>query len=260
MTTADGADQSARRTRLYRTEGIILRRRDLGEADRILTIYTERYGKLRVVAKGVRKTTSRLAGHIEPFSRASLLIAQGRNLDIITQASMIDPFKALRSDETAIAYAGYFADLLDALTEDAEENPLIYRLIHEALGYLDQGADPFISARLYELRLLRLIGVQPELYQCIVCGRTLDPVVNGFSADGGVVCEECRSRDPAVQSLSVNGLKFLRLLDRGDTDTAFRLRLSPELAREIEEHLRTYVRNNLQRDLSSLAVLRTIVH
>src|ERR687885_415233 len=86
------------RSHVYRTEAIILRRSDFGEADRILTLYTPRYGKRRAIAKGVRKTTSRLAGHVELFTRVQLRLAEGRNLDIVTQAQIIAPYRALRED------------------------------------------------------------------------------------------------------------------------------------------------------------------
>lgn len=251
---------SGNRARLYRTQGVVLRRRDLGEADRILTVYTDQYGKLRLVAKGTRRTKSRLAGHLEPFSRTSLLIAKGRNLDVITQASLIDPYKTLRQDESLIAYAGYFADLLDAFTPDAQENVSVYELLVAALERLDRRADPGITAAALELRLLGQLGFRPELEQCIVCGRSLEPVTNGFSVEGGVLCPECTARDSRAEPLSVNALKFLRLLERGDDATAYRLRLAPELRGEIERHLRGYVRHVLERDLSSLAVLRTLTH
>src|ERR671917_366457 len=84
------------RSRVYPTEAIVLRRSDFSEADRLLTLYTPRYGKRRVIAKGVRKTTSRLAGHIELFTRVQLLLAEGRNLDIVTQAQSIDGYRAFR--------------------------------------------------------------------------------------------------------------------------------------------------------------------
>ncbi|MFQ5886561.1 MAG: DNA repair protein RecO, partial [Anaerolineae bacterium] len=84
------------RERLYRAEAIVLRRMNLGEADRLLTLYTPEWGKIRVVAKGVRKPTSRKAGHLELFTHSRLLIAKGRSLDIVTQAETITPFLPLR--------------------------------------------------------------------------------------------------------------------------------------------------------------------
>lgn len=249
------------RVRLYRTDAIVLRRRDLGEADRILTIFTERHGKLRVVAKGVRKTRSRLAGHLEPFAKTSLMLAQGRNLDIVTQAQLLEPYLRMRQDESRIAYAGYFADLLDALTVEAQEHEAAYDALADALRLLDQELDPYPTARLYEIRLLGLLGYRPELWQCVSCGRELEPVVNAFSPSaGGVLCEGCARGDPQALALSVNALKFLRLLQREDVGRVHSLRLSGALRTEVELVTREYVRHILERDLGSLTVLRALSH
>lgn len=260
--SADQSETAPRRERirLYRTEAVVLRRRDLGEADRILTLFTARHGKLRVVAKGVRRPQSKLAGHLEPCARTSLLLAQGRNLDIITQAQLIKPYRALRENEISIAYAGYFADLLDALTVEAQPNAAAYDALVSAFEMLDRGLDPFVTARIFELHLLTVTGFRPELYRCAGCGETLEPVVNAFSAEaGGVLCPRCRQAQPQALPLSVNALKFLRLIDR-DPSGAFRLRLSDSLRREIEDALRAQIRQVVERDLGSLAVLRLLTH
>ncbi len=247
------------RNRLYRVEAVVLRRRDLGEADRILTVFTDRLGKINVVAKGTRRTQSRLAGHLEPLCRTSLLIAKGRNLDIVTQASLIEPFKYLRVTEELIAYAGYFADLVDQFSAEGQENHRTYELFIESLAELDQGLDPFVVSTYFEFALLALMGFQPEIYKCIGCGRDLAPEVNGFSLAGGVLCPDCRAAEPRAEDISVNALKYLRLLERGNFSTALRVRLSPELHREIDHLLRGYVSFVLEREPRSLAVLRTLI-
>jgi DNA repair protein RecO (recombination protein O) len=247
------------RNRLYRVEGIVLRRRDLGEADRILTVFTDRAGKISVVGKGTRRTQSRLAGHLEPFCRTSLLIARGRNLDIVTQASLIEPFRNLRASEPLIAYAGYFADLLDQFTVEGQENHRAYDLFIESLDGLDSGFDPFVVSCYFELSLLSLMGFKPELFKCIECGREIQAEENGFSLSGGVLCPSCQSSQPRTEMISVNALKYLRLLERGDLGTALRLRLSIELRQEIDRDLRGYVSFVLEREPRSLSVLRTLV-
>ncbi len=247
------------RNRLYRVEGVVLRRRDLGEADRILVVFTDRVGKVSVVGKGVRRTKSRLSGHLEPFCRTSLLIAKGRNLDIVTQASLIEPYKELRQNDTSIAYAGYFADLLDQFSVEGQENHRAYELLIESLARLDRGVDPFVTSTLFEYRLLALMGFKPELYKCIDCGRDLLPETNGFSLEGGVLCPDCRSNRPLTELISLNALKFLRLIERGNLETAARLRLSPELRAEIDQTLRGYVGYVLDREPRSLSVLRTLI-
>ena len=259
MTDAPPAPEHRDRVRIYRTEAVVLRRRDLGEADRVLTLFTRQYGKMRVVAKGSRKTKSRLAGHIEPFSRTLVLLARGRNLDIVTQAEMLNPFRQLRQDETRIAYAGYLADLLDALTAEEQENHAAYDLLLGSLDRLDAGSRPFVTARHFELRILSILGFRPELRHCGACEQPLEPVVNAFSAEsGGVLCPACRASDPRALSLSVNALKFLRLLEQDDLATADRLRLSDDLRAELEDVMQVYIRHLLERELPSFAVLKML--
>lgn len=247
------------RTRLYPAEAVVLRRRDIGEADRILTIFTDRVGKARVVAKGVRRTKSHLAGHLEPFCRTSLLLASGRNLDIITQASLIAPFRNLHQSEQLIAYAGYVADLLDLFSVEGQENRGAYELLLETLVDLDAGEDPFVTSIIFEFRLLALMGFKPELYKCVSCGRELNPETNGFIPSGGVVCPNCRVKQPLTDEISLNALKFLRLIDRGELGTVHRLRLTGDLRAEVDRTVRGYSQFVLEREPRSLAVLRTIV-
>ncbi|GBD16235.1 DNA repair protein RecO [bacterium HR26] len=264
--TLTGAEGTARsdvasstpegRIRLYRVEAVVLRRWDLGEADRILNLYTRQRGKLRAVAKGVRRPKSRLAGHLELFARSSLLIARGRDLDIVTQAELIDPYRDLRRDERRIGLAGYVADLLDALTSEDDPQPLVFELLTETLRGIASQPDPFFVVRRYELRLLSALGYQPELYRCVVCGRPLEPVTNAFAPQlGGVACPPCAARDPAAVPLPVSAVKALRLLAGERWATVLERRTGQELRSAIESALYAYTRHILGRELASRAVL-----
>ncbi|MGD8605174.1 MAG: DNA repair protein RecO, partial [Anaerolineales bacterium] len=110
------------RERVYRTEAVVLRRFNLGEADRLLTLYTLRYGKVKAIAKGVRRPKSRKAGHLEPFTHVQLMLARGRELDIITQAEAMDSYPQLREDLVRIGQASYVIELADAFTVERDEN------------------------------------------------------------------------------------------------------------------------------------------
>lgn len=249
--------------RIYRTEAVVLRRFDLGEADRILTLYTPHYGKLRAVAKGVRRPASKLAGHLDLFTRAKVLLARGRNLDVLTGAETTESFRGLRGADPGslgrIGIAYYLAELLDHFTGEEIENRAVWDLLLGALRALSEGLDPALVARHYELRLLGLLGYRPEIEVCVACGRPLRPEPNAFSAElGGVLCPECRAEDPAAEPLSVNALKLLRLLAREEPATLARLRFSPALAAEVEGTLRRAIRQHAERDLESPAVLRSL--
>jgi DNA repair protein RecO (recombination protein O) len=252
-------DRSDARSRLYGCQAIVIRRRDFGEADRLLTLVTDRHGKLHVIAKGVRRTQSRMAGHLEPFARSSLLIARGRNLDIVTQAQVIDPFLTLRDSEAAIAHAGYWADVVDALTVERQENVAAFATLRGALAAADRGEDLFLTTRVLETELLIATGFAPEVLSCVACGAGLQPVVNGFSFEsGGVLCPACRSGEPDATPVSANALKVLRILFRGESSRLRSLPLSQPLQREIELVLVNYLRHVIERDLDGYRVLRRL--
>ena len=155
------------RGRLYRTEAIILKHNDLGEADRLFTVLTPFLGKLRLVAKGVRKPTSRKSGHLESFTRSQLLVARGRNLDIITQAEMVEPYLRLRRDLWRTSHAYYMGELVDRFSQERSENPPLYRLLSDALGWVCEAHDLALALRYFELSLLGLAGYRPQLLSLI---------------------------------------------------------------------------------------------
>ena len=177
--------------RLYRTEGIVLREMDYGEADRILTILTPER-KLSVIAKGIRRATSRKAGHLGLFAHANLLIARGRNLDIVTQAESIEEFEGLRQDLLRFTYACYAAELVDRLAQEEEGSAELYRLMLDGLRWFSTVDDLRLWMRYFELRLLRYAGYEPELFICTQCQQPIEARPNAFSAaEGGMVCAHC---------------------------------------------------------------------
>lgn len=240
------------RPHVYRTEAIILRRFDFGEADRILTLATPRYGKLRALAKGVRRPTSRMAGHLEPFTRSALLLAVGRELDLVTQAQTLDAYRQAREDLWRTAHAYCVVEVFDQLTPERQENEVLYDLLAQALRRIAQEPDPFVAVRAFELGALTASGYQPELQRCLVCHEVLQPTVNVLSPPaGGMLCPRCGTGDHAARPLSVNALKVLRLLQRGDYATARRLRLASALRREIEGATTALIQHVAQRHLQA---------
>src|SRR6266511_2866157 len=246
------------RERVYRTEAVIIRRADFGEADRVLTLITPQ-GKRRVVAKGARKTTSRLAGHIELFTHASLLLAVGRNLDIITQSMILHGFDQLRGDLRRIGAAYYAAELIDRLTEEDDENRPAFELLVTTLAALDTSRNPDLALRFYELHLLGYLGYRPQLYHCAVCQEALTEEANRFSpAGGGALCPRCGPTDRAAIPMSLPAFKLLRFLQAQPLDAIERLNISPAVRAEAEQLLRVYIRRILERDLKSVAFLEEV--
>jgi DNA repair protein RecO (recombination protein O) len=251
----------SRRERVYRTEGVVLRRQNLGEADRLTTIYTLHHGKLRLVAKGVRRLHSRKAGHLEPFTRVALLIARGRDLDIITQAETIEDYLTLQTDLERLGYASYLVELLDRFTvEEGEENQAQYRLLLDAMGRLAQKkADPAAVILYFELRLLELVGYRPELFQCVGCGSEIRPENQYFTfLHGGVICPTCAEEKRQLTSLSLPVLKVLRHFQRSNFTIASTPQIPPELFDNVDQLMEGYINYLLERQLNVPAFLKRL--
>ena len=192
------------RERVRSTHALVLRRRDVNDADRVLTVLTPHEGKVELLAKGVRKTTSRKAGHVELFTHVTLVVAQARTWDLITEAAMVESFRHLREDLDAIAAASYVAELLDNFTDSNDDNQPLWELALFALRTLDAAASaPEAAApnllHWFDLQLLSLTGFQPQFFHCLSCEKPLQPELNYFSlADGGVFCPRCGSQRDSV--------------------------------------------------------------
>lgn len=245
------------RERLYRAEAIVLRRMNLGEADRLLTLYTPEWGKIRVLAKGVRKPTSRKAGHLELFTHSRLLIAKGRSLDIVTQAETISFFLPLREDLTRTSYAYYVAELVDRFLEEGEESPALFRLLLETLGHLSEAQDPRLVVRWFELHLLEQVGYRPELYRCLSCGKEIEDEAFFSPSHGGVLCPACGGKE-GESPLSTDLLRYLRLLQGGKYATCVTFQPSPEVDSGLEGTMRHYISYLLERRVRSLDFIDTL--
>lgn len=249
----------ADRFRSQRVEAIILRHIDWGEADRLLWILTRQMGKLRVVAKGVRKPRSRKAGHLEPFIRAHLQLAWGRDMHIVTQAETISPHLTLREDLVRMGYAAYVVELLDRFTYEEGEHQPLYRLLADTLERLNEEPEPLFAVRYYEVRLLELIGFRPQLLQCIRCETEIKPEDQFFSPElGGVLCPRCGRGYPGARPITMSALKTLRHFQRSGYSEARRLHLSGTVAHELENLMGHYLTYLLERNLNTPAFIRRV--
>jgi DNA repair protein RecO (recombination protein O) len=246
------------RDRLYRTEAIILKRTNLGEADRLVTLYTPYGGKHRVIAKGVRKPTSRKAGHLELFTHSQLLLAKGRTLDVITQAEMIGSFPELRENLSKTSYAYYVIELLDRFTGEGIENYPLFQLLRQTLSWLNNESQVGLITRFYELHLLELVGYQPQLFYCVHCNETIKPVTNYFNVgDGGVICPSCAQNwTSPVRPISVNSLKALRYLQTHSFDVCQCLQINSEIQEDLEHIMLGYITYYLERNLKSVEFIQ----
>jgi DNA repair protein RecO (recombination protein O) len=231
---------------LYKDEGIVLKTMKLGEADRIVTLFTRDNGKVRAVAKGIRKMRSRFGGRLEPFTRVALLIYRGRNLDTITAADVVSSGKGVRADLGRLSAAAVLADLVDKVTPERERAGTIYSLLGSGLEALAAyGTTSIVPA--FAVKLLSISGYHPQLRACAGCGARAG--LEAFSpAIGGAVCRPCGSEDGGALPMSSDRIDLLGRLLMSDFGAA----ADPAATDELVAALRVYAEYHLERPLRSL--------
>jgi DNA repair protein RecO (recombination protein O) len=244
------------------TPAILLRRIQHGDADLILTLLTAEAGKMSVIAKHAKKSSKRFAGMLELFSEMTAVVHKGRGkLPVLQEATLLRPHDRIRSDIRKTAYASFWAETVNAATEEGKPQMRIYRLLAYVLGALDSGRMPSEEISiLFLMRFLNASGLSPDLETCTCCHTRLD-AVEGYqvAADiskGGVVCLSCRPPGTGGRCLSKGTLKKLMWVGHGDPAKAERIRFNGPAIREGLSFLETFVSFHLGRELKSLTFLR----
>jgi DNA repair protein RecO (recombination protein O) len=240
---------------LYKEQGIVLGSVKLAEADKIVTVLTQGSGKVRAVAKGIRRTQSRFGARLEPFTHVSLMLYRGRNLDTITQAEILNPFRALREDFALFSAGEAMLESVDKVAEEHERNVRLFLLLLQGLRALQTTPpDPPAVAESFLLRLLNLSGFAPSLHACAVCGRR--EVARFSFGQGGAVCEDCRDRD--ARKASAEALGWLGGLIAVDLEAAGVVPSSPGVRGEARALLYGFAEYHLERRMRSLPLLAAL--
>lgn len=153
-----------RASRIYTAEGIILKRKNIGETDRIVTVFTRQYGKLRLLAKGVRRVTSRRAPHLEIFTKVNMVIHQGKTLDAVSEVTPIEVFGPIRGDLRRVSIAYFLCELVDSMLAEKQEHEDVYALLSQAFGEIakSEGATLYRTSKSFALELLWALGFLPR--------------------------------------------------------------------------------------------------
>ncbi len=246
---------------LYRDEGVVLRAIKLGEADRIVTIFTLGHGKIRAVAKGIRKTTSKFGARLEPMSRVALQCYKGRDLDIVTQAESLDSNRALREEYALLTRSVPMLEAVDQVAQDREANPAMYRMLTGALHTLAETRNPLVTPAFF-WKLLSLEGFHPLLDGCARCGEPDGGLAGDTGSDhdlvafdleeGGTVCRACARG--GGRPLSPEGLALLRRVLGGGLSAALAEVPGPA-AHEVEHLGVRALEHHVERRLRSAVLL-----
>ena len=233
---------------VYRDTGVVLRTYRLGEADRIIVLMTAQHGKVRAVAKGVRKTKSRFGGRLEPMSHVALLLYEGRQLDVINQAESLDYLRAVREDLDRLTRAMALLEVVEQVAQEREPDPRLYQMLVGALRTLAAQPAPLLVPAFY-WKVLANDGVRPELDGCVSCGSP-ELLVAFAVSEGGVLCRTCRRG----VALSPDALDLLRRILGGDLVGALAEPASPA-THEVEVLAIRAMEHHLERRLRAVSLL-----
>ena len=245
----------------YRAEGLVLKNLPFGEADLLVTLFSREAGKVRAIAKGARRSNSKLVGHFEPLTATRLSLARGRSLDVITQVEVLENFAPLKSDLPTLARGLYVAELVDGFGPESHANSSLYDLAIETLRAISRDSTWEMVLRYFELHLLRVSGFLPELFQCVECRTPLTPESHRFSPDaGGTLCLNCTPSRIQVRPLSLRALKVLRLLHNSRITELPRLQINDDLGQELKSLLSVTINYWLDKEIRSNSFIHHLEH
>jgi DNA repair protein RecO (recombination protein O) len=245
----------------HKTEAIVLQSMDFGERDKLITLLTKRYGKLKGIAKGAKKSKKRFAGTLEIFSYVSLNFFEKENLGLarIEGVSLIEPFSKINESIEKVTYGSYFVELANEMVGEREENKAIFSLLLYFLRLLNREKVNEDYVRIFEVRLLTLLGYQPQLEKCLICETELGPdTVNWFSLKrGGVVCPKCHRGIEDIP-ISLGTSRILKAARSYPLSKIKRIRFTAQASKESRQILSNFVEYQLGKRLKSLQFLEQV--
>lgn len=246
----------------HRTRGIVLHTLDYGESDRIATLYTRDFGKLKGIAKGARRSRRRFANALEPFSFASVLFSRrgSDTLALLDQCEIIEHYPGIREDLEKSVTASYLAELTGAFTVEGKKNEAIFQLLIDFLAFLEKRPPLPGLLSFFELRLLGLAGYEPVLDRCAACHTPLEAArTYRFSnSRGGIMCSRCETLPPSAPPLSLGTIRSLLHGRTAPVPRLSRLVLSRQTDEEARLLLVSFIRHILGRELRSWEILRQL--
>ncbi|MDR7237231.1 DNA repair protein RecO [Neobacillus drentensis] len=224
---------------LQKCEGIVIRTTDYGETNKIVTLYTREWGKVGAMARGAKKPNSRLSSITQLFTHGYFLINRGSGLGSMQQGETATSLRSIGEDIFLTAYASYIVELTDKCTEEKKPNPYHFELLYQTLNYLNEGYDPDILMNIYEMKMLNVLGLNPILNQCSICGNT-DGHFSFSIREGGFICHRCLDKDPYHYKLSPSAVKLIRLFYYFDLSRLGNISVKAETKAELKNVITSY--------------------
>ncbi|MFO7152214.1 MAG: DNA repair protein RecO [Bacillota bacterium] len=243
---------------LYTTEAVVVGYRDLGEADRILTLFSPEKGKIHAVARGVRRPRSPLMAGTQLFSYSKFLLVEGKNLDSVSQCELKESFFKIREDLDRMAYGAYFAELLRLSTRECDKSEEVFRFFLKTLFLLEVWEDLPLMARAFELKLMALLGFAPQVFCCVNCGEKRMENAWFGSLSGGILCEKCKDRDEKAIKISKETLAVMRHILKKRYEELAKLQVNSQIKGELKKVNLDFVLHQLERKPRTLRFLEDI--
>lgn len=244
---------------LVKTRGIVMKHTNLGEADKIVTLFTEKLGKVHAVAHGSRKSKSMLLSSTQIFSYCEYVLYKGKSLYTISQSEIKESFQILLDDLYTLTYSSYLMELVDSLAVDEESNIELFMLILKALYLLmDKNIDRELLIRAFELLSMKVSGFMPVLEECTICKRSIQKHMKFSAKFGGIICEDCWERDESSQNIDISTINIMKFIIRTDIEKVRNIKISKENKNEMKKIMKNYIKYYLERDFKSLEFLNDI--
>lgn len=231
----------------YNSKSIILKNKNYKESDKIVTIFTEKQGKITAIAKGVQKAKSSLRGCVQPFCHSFLNFYHGQDLDLVTQGKIIDFFGNSREDINRTLYSMYIMELLDKSLMEKVVLPELYQLTVKILDLLNREGLKLLLIRYFEMQLLLNLGYKPVTNYCVLCGGTITSGVKFSLSEGGVVCDKCLQDGEPTIGMTGETHALVKLLIEGRINTIQKVKVSPSAMKQLEYFTEKYLEYYLER-------------
>lgn len=224
---------------LQKCEGIVIRTTDYGETNKIVTLYTREWGKVGVMARGAKRPKSRLAAVTQHFSYGHFVVYRSTGLGTLQQADLISSYRRIREDIFLTAYASYIVELLDRSTQDTTPNPYLFQHLQQTLQYMAEGYDPEIIMNIFEVKMLAVLGITPELTKCVSCS-TNEGIFAFSIRKAGIICSNCFSKDDYHLKVSQATIKLLKVFYYFDLSRLGSISVKEHTKQQLRKVIDTY--------------------
>lgn len=243
-------------TKLYKVDAVVLRARDCGNADKLLTLFTREQGKIKAMAHGAGKATSRKRGAVQPFTRSQFLLRRGREIDSVSQCEGLEMHLHLRENLNRLACASCLTELVEVLAPEGESSEPLFFILLESLERMAT-VDPELLTLAFQLKAAALYGYWPEMEVCAGCRSELEEPIYFSPAQGGAVCARCAVAAPGTATPIHRGMvETMKVLARWQTSRLHQLKVDPPLKERLLALLRVYLRYHLEKELKSVDFLK----